>query len=202
MSSRSGRSSQWRSPSRIVSSFRWGLRKRRTMNGPKSNFANVEAAVDEWEPLVGQPILAWRVWRVVERDDDLRLRSLTFEAVWPPRKRVEAVCMVQTAPPPEHLAPAPVEHPHECGIYALKEPEMCTYWRRKPSSERLRVWGRVALWGRVVVCQKGYRAEYAYPAGLVRNSEEAERLAELYGVELLEDPTGASVATGWRGSGE
>ena len=61
-------------------------------------------------------------------------------------------------------------HPQcRCGIYALKSERLTLNW--VPWSQTPRegclVWGAVALWGRVVEHEKGYRAEHAMIRRLV-----------------------------------
>ena len=48
-----------------------------------------------------------------------------------------------------------------CGFYAFKTPPYLEAWleHRKPNI----VIGEVYLWGKIVDCQYGYRAQYAYP---------------------------------------
>lgn len=56
---------------------------------------------------------------------------------------------------------------HGCGIYALKVPFTpdVTPWHE------VDVVGQVALWGRVILATKGYRAECAYPTRLIVPSD-------------------------------
>jgi hypothetical protein len=71
-----------------------------------------------------------------------------------------------------------------CGVYAtraLKDPGRA--WRNCPRYER-HVIGAVALWGRVVEHEWGYRAQHARPVALLEGYG-AERIAETYGVPVL-----------------
>jgi hypothetical protein len=71
-----------------------------------------------------------------------------------------------------------------CGVYAtsdLRDPG--TAWRSGPHYAR-HVIGAVALWGRVVEHETGYRAQHARPIALL-DGYEARRVADAYGVPLL-----------------
>lgn len=48
----------------------------------------------------------------------------------------------------------------QCGIYAFNDPG---HAELKTSSY---MWGEIALWGKVLICPDGYRAEYAYPLNI------------------------------------
>ena len=106
----------------------------------------MSAAPDYLEPLLG-----WRACLVVEDAGALRLRSAT-----PAAQRC-----------PVHAAPC-VEC--KCGIYGASEPEtVASYldsFTRPEGSVVDRVLGRVCLWGRVLECERGWRASRAYPARL------------------------------------
>ena len=118
------------------------------------------------------PIVAWRYWRL---SGDRLLRSLTGRhQPWAPGHALEARCrfdhvdrsdwryrLVSGFSVDPHAAPA---EGCTCGLYAAR------------SLEHLRgqmlfglhrmVVGQVALWGKVIPGQHGYRAEFAYPQRL------------------------------------
>jgi hypothetical protein len=120
-----------------------------------------------------EPVLGWRLWHVRLHGDEYRLESFTWHHVsWPPRKRFEATCTVH-----RYTAPA---GDHECGIYAfrtraLAEDLLRRYtgirhcygreYRELPPIRHGRpiALGSVSLWGRILVREKGFRAQYAYP---------------------------------------
>lgn len=108
------------------------------------------SAPDGMEPLVG-----WRYWRV----ESSALTSLTRSVYWPPLKRYEADCRLSA-----RHGPVPAAQCH-CGIYAAKDldtlKELATPNVRLPL-----VVGKVALWGRVIPAERGYRAQYGYPKRL------------------------------------
>jgi hypothetical protein len=105
---------------------------------------------DGMEPLVG-----WRYWRV----QSFALSSLTRSVQWPAMNRYEADCRLIA----RHGA-IPAAECH-CGIYAAKDldtlKELATPNVRLPL-----VVGKVALWGRVIPAERGYRAQYGYPRRL------------------------------------
>lgn len=98
---------------------------------------------------VAGPILAWRVWRAFP-DGALYSVVERTNVPWPAGQPIAA-----------SLAPA-ADNPY--GIYAVKSealmPELRGYTAQPPA---VIVRGQVALWGKVIEHEKGYRAEYAYP---------------------------------------
>jgi hypothetical protein len=138
-----------------------------------------DAAPDFVEPLV-----AWRVWRVVERHGELSLASVVKRTVWPAGKPLVAECLkarpfldwVRRGEPHE----APIER-CECGIYAASLDRAEEYLNDSIPEALARVLGRVALWGSVVECERGFRASHAYPLALYvtsRPSREPRRTPE------------------------
>jgi hypothetical protein len=94
----------------------------------------------------------------VERSE-LRLRSAVFGDTWHPGKAVAASCRHA------HAAPAPG---CTCGIYAVQTPAAALRYLvgRDDADVVHRVLGEVALWGVVVECEHGWRAQHAYPLRL------------------------------------
>jgi hypothetical protein len=122
-----------------------------------------------------EALTAWRAWAYT----DAGLRALTGRDVWPGEPQ-RARCAH------EHDAPAPACH---CGWYGAKRLATGLSWTRAYWDVRkghTAVVGRVALWGRVMEHEHGYRAEYAYPQALyVVGAERAARhLERLYHVEV------------------
>lgn len=100
-----------------------------------------------------EPILAWRTWSLTGRPDGsgLLLRAVgRHHRVWPPSEAAEGACRAH----PLHDVPSPS---CRCGLYATRS-EAVLRRTRCPG-----VLGRVALWGRVVEHDLGFRARYAYP---------------------------------------
>jgi hypothetical protein len=160
-----------------------------------------ERAPDYHEPLVG-----WRVWLLEEEKIGLHLRSVVHEIIWPPRTELVALCLQRSEWRHQaHTAPAAE---CECGIYSTHDPGtldhylgLASRWRRRKLD---RVLGLVYLWGRVLTCERGWRASEAYPARLyipvsrgvpeAAAHEAAHALASAYRVpvEVLELPRGVS----------
>lgn len=95
---------------------------------------------------IAGPIIAWRTWKL-SSDGSGRLIGVYQAYSWP-RMPAKAVC-------------AHSGHPAsgcQCGWYAMKA---------RPSEVGPdQIIGKVALWGKVISHQHGYRAEYAYPIEL------------------------------------
>ena len=81
---------------------------------------------------------------------------------WPSRPGLPVPCW-------QHDAPAPAEG-CLCGIYAAPTAAQAAASVTEPPRPREpivhHVIGRVSLWGTVVECERGWRAERAYPASL------------------------------------
>ena len=119
-------------------------------------------------PDYAQPLVGWRVWVVaVEADGALRLRSVVQKTVWPVREALVAECcqrrmLARLLGRPTH---GPVPLPTcQCGIYATELAELEPLLAEAPWETGARVLGQVSLWGDVVECERGRRAERAYPA--------------------------------------
>lgn len=103
-----------------------------------------------------EPILAWRAWALTGRQDgtDLLLRPVVGRArPWKPMEPARAACKHARM----HAAPHPT---CSCGLHGTHEPEILRR-TRTPA-----VLGRVALWGRVIEHDFGYRGEFGYPQRL------------------------------------
>lgn len=132
------------------------------------------------------PEIGWRVWLVVSSGQGrLRLHSAVQAKVkWPVRQELRAEC--RRLPGPEAIggnrAPVVASHAapeescgagggHGCGIYGTKNPSGCTDFLKGSYSPGQvsgglvlhRVFGKVALWGKVIEAERGWRAELAYP---------------------------------------
>jgi hypothetical protein len=113
-------------------------------------------------PDYAEALIGWRVWCVVETRGGVRLASVIKDELWPLADELVARCHEDGA----H------EAPHEectCGIYAARDPAaVWTYLRGRDQPPTLRrVLGRVALWGRVVEHEHGWRASHAFPLDFV-----------------------------------
>jgi hypothetical protein len=134
------------------------------------------------------PEIGWRVWLVVAHEPArLALHSVVQAKVeWPVRRELRAECRRAAVPEAtlraltgsvaaaSHRAPnesCAAGGGHGCGIYAARSPEGCSEYLKGSYSPSLvcgaqvvhRVLGSVALWGKVVAGERGWRAECAYP---------------------------------------
>jgi hypothetical protein len=109
-------------------------------------------------------IVGYRSWRMV----DGLLLSMYRDYIWVPCGVMRSIVV-------------PSKY-NSSGVYAYSEPVDF------PKGKHV-VSGRVALWGRVVICERGYRAQYAYPLELwfTRASEGRVReIAEFYRCDVRE----------------
>lgn len=113
-----------------------------------------------------EPFEAWRVWRVVRVDGAYRLGSIVQHTLWPTDEALRAECQrlrLFRRRRREHEAPCVS---CECGIYAAGLEQLHLYVAEGLRGPLSRVVGRVALWGTVVECERGFRASDAYPRHL------------------------------------
>jgi hypothetical protein len=148
-----------------------------------------------------EPVVGWRAWLVSEVEGRPLLDGVVFHRIWRPGTPLVAECLHFRARllrpwrrrEPDHGAPGLV---CKCGIYAAAEAgEALRYarpgWLPEPVRRPVlhRVIGRVALWGKVVECDQGWRASHAYPERLLvpARDDSAERIADAlaaYGVPV------------------
>jgi hypothetical protein len=144
--------------------------------------------MSEWAIEASYPgsIEAWRIWRV----HDLALTgrpAQTFLAavakrgsLWRHRERATAECRAYSS---GHAAP----HPEcTCGIWGMKTRDdaiaaLSVYLVNHRHLPHYAI-GRIHLWGVIVECESGYRAQYAYPAELFAAGERVPSLEAAYGV--------------------
>jgi hypothetical protein len=119
-----------------------------------------------------EPVVGWRAWRVARVGGRLVLLSAVYDEIWEPGRELAASCHKGR----DHTAPDPQ---CTCGIYAAQEVIEASRHRvgRNDPGVLDRVLGEVALWGRVVEGERGWRAAYAYPVRLwVRPGPDAEEI--------------------------
>lgn len=119
---------------------------------------------------IGDPIRAWRTWYVVPEDKtsgELRLRSFVYARLWKIGEAVEATCNAE-----RHTDSETPSSNCTCGLYAVTGKDaLDPYYRDRYSTsgswtEIWRVCGEVALWGKLIPAERGYRAQYAYPVSI------------------------------------
>ena len=132
-----------------------------TMQTPPSHQANVGGQImpDEFG---SEPLLGYRGWHVVNSGDGIgfALKSLHASYIWD--RRVEAVChqamtVFYKGRFGGHISPDPY---CSCGIYAQLPEHPLSEWD-KLKQGRVSASGTIAMWGRVIQCERGYKAQYA-----------------------------------------
>ena len=105
-----------------------------------------------------EPVIGWRYW-FLHRGT---LRSLNgfVQTPWHPRRPLRAQCGSLS----RHVDGIPGQL-CRCGIYAARDLETLKGLAQAGLHGPLVV-GEVALWGRTIVAERGYRAEYGYPRSL------------------------------------
>jgi hypothetical protein len=104
---------------------------------------------------VVEPLVAWRAWTLsTDRRSGALLRPIAGRAnPWPRRRPARATCWwPQFHDSPDELC--------RCGLHAVTQ-ERLLRWTRSPA-----VIGTVALWGRVIEHENGFRGEFGYPQRL------------------------------------
>jgi hypothetical protein len=134
------------------------------------------------------PVIGWRVWIVTATTDGLRLGSVLHDQVWAPGTTALARCQRHESlfaePLPPHQAPSPV---CGCGFHAARDPvDALSYLQGRDEAATIcRLLGEVALWGRIVQTEGGWRAAAAYPARLYVADEAIAEALGIYGVPAL-----------------
>jgi len=134
-----------------------------------------------------EPFEAWRVWHVVASAAAPRLRSVVKPTLWPAGHELRAECLRHR---PFFRRRRPHDVPGEscqCGIYGTTLDRIEPYLQEAlPADALAHAVGRVALWGTLIECERGYRAELAYPieVSVVHDEELAASLAESYGIPV------------------
>jgi hypothetical protein len=109
-----------------------------------------------------EPLLGYRAWQVVDAGDGggPALKSLHVSYIW--GRQIEAVCHI---PPAMYFKGRHEGRPSpdlacSCGIYAQLPEHPLTEW---DTAKRARVSasGTIAMWGRIIQCERGYKAQYA-----------------------------------------
>jgi hypothetical protein len=134
------------------------------------------------EQTLHEVIVACRAWRIA----DGYLQSCTQNCIWQPRQRMDAHCNQMGA---FHATIVPVWK-CTCGFYAYKTDAALRASEFLIPRGGLGVAGRVALWGRVIDHEIGYRAQHSYPqvlylSGDRRIDELIRRVADRYAVECV-----------------
>lgn len=126
-----------------------------------------------------EPILAYRAWRIGVS----KLLSCLCDCYWKPRERMDASCNRNGI---HAYVPA---WECRCGFYAYKSEAALAASDYTDMGNDPTVCGRVALWGRVIDHDLGYRAQHAYPQVLYLRGDQRDdlirRIADCYAIECL-----------------
>jgi hypothetical protein len=130
------------------------------------------ATHDARDTFVG-PFYAWRAWRAIEQrvgDEVWWLRSVIFNDLWRPHEEQVARCRRNRLWRLLHWRSRNHHAPDECcncGIYAAG-PELLRPYLTDVGHDKQHVWvvGRIAIWGSLVECERGFKAERVYPERL------------------------------------
>lgn len=118
-------------------------------------------------------IVGYRAWNVPLFVDELR--SVAKQSKWKPYQRFEAECKEAQCNGVSC----------SCGIYAFNKMELVQKEYTTQDRSKRYVYGECHLWGRVLECKDGYRAQFGYPKALINTGAIAKRMAEVFGIGLL-----------------
>ncbi len=107
-----------------------------------------------------EPIRATRHW-LVTNDEGYRLASIHLPYIW--GRHNTAVCIKRNQEMFKHKAP---DLDCQCGLYAERPGFELKEWQTQ-SLGRVSAYGTVELWGRIIQCDMGYKAEYAALSGSI-----------------------------------
>jgi|SRR5208282_2811114 len=128
------------------------------------------------EDTLVEAIEGYRVWKV---SPDGRLRSFYMDTcIWTPGQKLVATCMSRDHCSYDGLCAA--------GIYALKKLDTKDSLIMDASDNS--ILGKVWVWGWILDCNFGYRAEFAYPSAIYETRTTSAAVAQAYGVPLLPNP--------------
>jgi len=132
----------------------------------------------ETEHIIGT-ITGYRRWKTSLLEDLLFSVNGT---VWPAKEKLASVCKFARTGGCGGVKCS-------CGIYSWRSMEACLVESNAAvGMEHGDLYGPVSLWGRVLQCEYGYRAQFAYPKAILDTGERARKIAEVYGVPLMKDP--------------
>lgn len=159
---------------------------------PQAESEHVELPVE----ITDEPILAWRCWFTLPTEGLLRpiyKRGLA----WKPQETQEALCADEV-----HAAP---DDACRCGIYSVCHPMLLqeVHWDHAPPKgvkplPGIVVVGQVALWGKVIQHERGWRAQYAYPKQLYAFTDDATLAGSLRDRYQIPVAFGHEAARLWR----
>ena len=126
--------------------------------------AALEGVPDFVQPLIGWR--AWKVWAPLPGFDSCPVfSSVVLDTPWTPGRRFSAEHSFDLGAKCQGL----LNLDCSCGVYAFLDPLRAFVYLMKVRDRLLGMsvevaLGSVSLWGRVVECEMGYKAQYAYPS--------------------------------------
>lgn len=123
------------------------------MRGPAANVGGKELPVTR----SSEPVVGYRTWRILHDEFGLALMSLHIPYTW--KVDNEAKCHPDGFTSARHESPSP-ELSCACGIYCQLPDHPLEEWDHMVKG-RVRATGTVALSGRVIRCQRGFKGQYA-----------------------------------------
>lgn len=140
-------------------------------------------------PDSADPVVAWRGWRVdawqLTPDPSgwahlvgHRLEPIAEFGgrwVWRPGFAAAASCPRSRSREANHKAPL---EGCSCGLWGFKD---LARLLATPARRSLEVIGEVNMWGKVIVTERGFRGQYAYPRRLIVLGRDGDRVAEIAG---------------------
>lgn len=104
------------------------------------------------------PMTGYRVWRVATSDQGMRLKALNMPYIWHVENTAACLPVSKVVPDrPKHASPA-VDC--ACGLYAMLPDEPLDSWTGVIRGS-VYASGTISLYGRVLKCQRGLKAEHA-----------------------------------------
>jgi hypothetical protein len=132
-----------------------------SIHTPPSHPGNVggEVLPDEFGT---EPLLGYRGWHVVDAGDGkgYALKSLHVSFIWD--RQVRAFCHYQAAMflNGKHNGNISPDPGCSCGIYAQLPEHPISEWDTAKQG-KVSASGTIAMWGRIIQCERGYKAQYA-----------------------------------------
>lgn len=103
-----------------------------------------------------EPLIGYRDFIYLKKGNHSKPLLLSRNGVpWPRYEALVATC--NGDPFVAHDAPSVG---CQCGIYGFSKPD------HRELKTDAKMWGEIALWGKVLICPDGYRAEFAYPQNI------------------------------------
>jgi hypothetical protein len=111
-----------------------------------------------------EPLIGWRLWAGYNTQGFLK--ALVSDHYWVPSKPAESLCTHCKHPDLPKMN-------NNSGFYSFKNvAELVKQTQDGRWIYNTQIVGQVYLWGRIVVCEFGYRSQFAYPKALLVSTEQ------------------------------